>query len=225
VSTPSPGASGAATGAATASPSADTPAGTPARRPLTGVAQIDSADVAAQAKRAGLTTRGQPVEAWTWTDTNGRNLFLTTKLVRKTEGGAVRAATLYAYHAAGLDDRPRLLRTLQDPGTPDCPVEFALDFAPGSVAVADTDGDGYGEATVGYAALCAGDPSPRTVKLALVTEGTYFILRGRGLLASDPDLPAGVPYSGVTFRPNLPASRWPAGTYERTVALFRTLFR
>jgi hypothetical protein len=168
---------------------------------------------------------GHAVEAWSWNDANGRNIVLTTKTVGAREGTVVRSATLHVYQAAGLGDRPRMLLTpLRDPGTSPCELDFNLDFVPGSIQVADRDGDGYGEATVGWWSSCRGDPGPVRLKLALLTKGGYDILRGYGLLASM-QLPDGITVPPATFTPNVPRSRWPRGTYEATVALFRQLFR
>ncbi len=193
---------------------------------LSDVSQIDAAAARAQARQAGIPVVGKAVEAWTWKDRNGRNLLLTTRSVDKTEGEVVRAATLRVYHVGRLDTAPeQLLTPLRDSGEPGCDVEFALDFVPDSIAVTDTDRDGYGEASVGWASLCAGDPQPSRIKLALLTEKTYYILRGRGQRAADPPPPPGITFPKASFTPNLPASRWPEGTYEQTVALFRTLFR
>jgi hypothetical protein len=187
--------------------------------------RIDAGTAAAEVKKAGLPTSGDAVEAWSWNDANGRNVLLTTKSVDKREGTAVGAATLHVYQAAGLGNRPRmLLKPLRDPGTSPCELDFNLDFVPGSIQVADRDGDGYGEATVGWWASCRGDPGPVRVKLALLTKGSYYILRGDGLPASM-SLPAGVTVPPATFTPNVPKSRWPRGTYDATVALFGQLFR
>ena len=144
----------------------------------------------------------------------------------KTEAGVVRAATLHVYHVAGLDSRPKMMLTpLRDSGVAGCDVDFGLDFVPGSIRVSDTDGDGYGEATVGWWSLCAGDPEPERIKLALVTKGTYYILRGTGQRASEPPPPNGITFPKASFTPSLPAGTWPAGSYQTTVALFHTLFR
>lgn len=187
--------------------------------------RIDAKTAAAEVKTAGLPTSGTAVEAWSWSDANGRNVLLTTKSVDKREGTAVRAATLHLYQVAGLGNRPRmLLAPLRDPGTSPCELDFNLDFVPGSIQVADRDGDGYGEATVGWWASCRGDPGPVRLKLALLTKGTYYILRGYGLLASM-SLPAGITVPAATFTPNVPKSRWPPGTYDAAVALFGQLFR
>ncbi|HEX8581610.1 MAG TPA: hypothetical protein VF640_04745, partial [Acidimicrobiales bacterium] len=194
--------------------------------PLSDVAEVEAADARTQVRQAGFPVQGNGVEAWGWTDTNGRNLVLTTKSVEKTEAGVVRAATLHVYHVAGLDSRPRmLLKPLRDPGVPNCDVDFGLDFVPGSVQVSDTDGDGYGEATVGWWSLCAGDPEPERIKLALVTKGTYYILRGTGQRASEPPPPEGITFPKASFTPSLPAGKWPAGSYQKTVELFHTLFK
>ena len=207
-------------------PSRTAPPAAPRKVALSAVGEVDVADARAQVREARVPVQGKGVEAWGWTDTNGRNLLLTTKSVEKTEGGVVRAATLHVYHVAGPDSRPRsMLTPLRDSGVTDCDVEFLLDFVPGSIRVSATDGDGYGEATVGWSSLCAGDPSPQRIKLALVTKGTYYILRGTGQRATDPEPPEGITFPKASFTPNLPASKWPAGTYRATVDLFRTLFK
>ncbi len=223
VSAPVPPASAPAT---TPAPATSSSPAAPRKVALSDVTKVAAADARSQVRQAGVPVQGRGVEAWGWTDTNGRNLLLTTKSVQKTEGSIVRAATLHVYHVAGLDSTPRsMLTPLRDSGVPDCDVEFFLDFVPGSIKVSDTDRDGYGEATVGWSSLCAGDPSPQRIKLALVTKGTYFILRGTGQRATDPEPPGGITFPKASFTPNLPASKWPRGTYAETVELFRTVFK
>jgi hypothetical protein len=211
----------AAAGSASASPSASS---SPSAA-LADVARADPQAALTEYTKAGLRAAGNPVEAWTWTDANGRNLFLLTKTVEKREANVVRAATLHVYHATGLGKNPRTVLTLRDPGTAPCDLDFGLDFVPGSVKVTDTDGDGFAEATVGWWSMCRGDPGPERIKLALATKGTYYILRGTGLRASEPPLPKGIDVPSATFQPNVPESRWPRGTYAATAALFKQLFR
>jgi hypothetical protein len=221
---PTPGSPTAVASAGGASPSASSSAARDARP--ADVAQLQSRVAAAELLQAGLRTKGTPVDAWSWIDANGRNVLLTSKTVDRRDAGVVRAATLHVYHAAGLGGSARMLITpLRDPGTVPCDLDFNLDFVPGSIQVTDADGDGYAEATVGWWSSCRGDPGPERVKLALLTRGTYFILRGSGLVAAQPPLPAGVPVPPATFTPNLPEDRWPAGSYTSTVTLFRRLFR
>ena len=218
-----PAVSAGPTAAASARPGAG--ASSTAKVPLADVTRIDPWTALGELRKAGLKATGAGVEAWSWTDTNGRNLLLATKTVDKREGAVVRAATLHVYHAAGLGQAPRmLLPPLRDPGTAGCDVDFGLDFVPGSTRVTDTDGDGYGEATVGWWSVCRGDPGPERIKLALLTKDTYYILRGSGLRAGE-TLPAGITVPPATFKPNVPESRWPSGSYAATTALFAQLFR
>jgi hypothetical protein len=221
---PAPGSNATGASGGTAAPSASSSATRSSE--LADVAQLQSPAAAAELEQAGLRTKGTPVEACSWTDANGRNILLATKTVDRRDGAVVRAATLHVYHAAELGGSARMLLTpLRDPGTVPCDLDFNLDFVPGSIQVTDADRDGYGEATVGWWSSCRGDPGPERLKLALLTKGTYFILRGSGLVASQPPLPSGVPAPPATFAPNLPENRWPAGSYTSTVALFRRLFR
>jgi hypothetical protein len=186
--------------------------------------RIDASAAVAEVKRAGLHTTGNPVEAWTWTDADGRNVLLTTKSVQKREADVVRAATLHVYQAVGLGAHARMLLTpLRDPGTSPCDLDYHLDFVPGSIQVSDRDGDGYAEASVGWWSSCRGDPGPARVKLAVLTRGTYYILRGSGLPTSV-QLPAGITAPPATFTPNVRRGLWPRGTYRATTALFRQLF-
>jgi hypothetical protein len=212
--------------AATAASAGPSPSASPTpSTTLGGATRIDASAAAAEVKQAGLRTTGDPVEAWSWTDVNGRNVLLTTKSVQRREGDVVRAATLHVYQAVGLGERARMLLTpLRDPGTAPCDLDFNLEFVPGSIQVADRDGDGYAEASVGWWSSCRGDPGPVRLKLALLTKGTYYILRGTGLVASM-QLPSGITVPAATFTPNAPKARWPHGTYQATTALFRQLFR
>jgi hypothetical protein len=211
--------------AATATGTPSAPSQSPSTR-LADVRQLGATAATTEVLQAGLRTKGAPVEAWSWSDANGRNVLLTTKTVDRREGSVVRAATLHVYHAAGLGRSPRMLLTpLRDPGTVPCDLEFNLDFVPGSIQVTDADGDGYGEASVGWWSSCRGDPGPERIKLALVTKGTYSILRGSGLVAAQPSVPAGITVPPARFAPNVPEGRWPARSYPATVALFKRLFR
>ena len=56
-------------------------------------------------------------------------------------------------------------------------------------------------------------------------KATYSVwVRGYGLVA-DMRLPDGITVPPATFTPNTARSRWPDGTYDATVSLFRKLYR
>jgi hypothetical protein len=111
-------------------PSSASPAAGTTGKGFSAAAQVDPADAAAQLKRAGIATQGTPREAWGWTDANGRNLFVTTKTVTKTEGSVERAGLLHVSgytllapgpRAAGLAALALRLRRGVKP-TPDAPA-------------------------------------------------------------------------------------------------------
>jgi len=219
-STP-PTAPGSAPPSGKATPSTSPPASVP----VSGAAQADPAAAKAELKAGGVATAGTPQVAWTWTDTNGRNVLVLSKQVTKREGDVVREATLFVHHAAGRDGKYERLRVLTQPGVKDCDVDYGLDFVPGSVVIGDADSDGYGEATVGWWFSCRGDPGPYSIRLALVSKGERWILRGDGQRASDPALPNGITIPPATFKPSEPAAAWPKGSYDPTVILFKKLFK
>jgi hypothetical protein len=148
-----------------------------------------------------------------------------SKEVTEADGDVVREATLRVTHAAGQGDRLKVLRRLQDPGTRNCDVDYGLDFVPDSVRVSDRDGNGIGDASVAWWASCRGDPGPYTVKVAVVTNGLYYILRGEGQRRSDPPVPGGVDVPAATFKPAPSKAGWPRNMYQDAVAEFNELFR
>jgi len=198
---------------------------TRASAPVTGAAAADPAAAKAELRTGGVSVPGVAEQAWTWNDTNGRNILVLSKQVMKREGDAIRDATLFATFAAGREGSYDRLRRLTQPGTKDCDVDFGLDFVPGSVVIGDADSDGYAEATVGWWFSCRGDPGPYNLRLALLNKTEYWILRGEGQRASDPALPNGIIIPPATFKPSEPASAWPKGSYDSTVTLFKTLFK
>jgi hypothetical protein len=150
--------------------------------------------------------------------------MVATKKTDTASGGSVKSATVRIYQVAGLGAHARVLETLRDSGVVPCPLDYGVDYVLGSARVTDTDGDGYGEVTAGWWSVCRGDVGPKVVKMALLTKGTYYILRGQGLLATD-DAALSKIVPPATFKPNVPRSAWPPGTYDETVAQFKRVFR
>jgi hypothetical protein len=150
--------------------------------------------------------------------------MLATKTHDRRSDGVEVSETLRVYHVAGLGRRPRVLELLRDSGVVHCGLDYGVDYVRGSARVTDTDGDGYGEVTAGWWSVCRGDVGPKVVKLALITKGTYYILRGEGLLVSDDKVLFEI-VPPAWFKPNVPRSKWPAGTYDVAVAQFKRVFR
>jgi hypothetical protein len=223
---------GATSSATTPATSGSTPSPTPTA--LGSITTVTGEEASTVLTTAGLKVTGKPEDARSWIDANGRNvLLLTRQVTHRRPDGSTDGATLRVVHAAHVEGKAVVLRTLVDPGEVSdtkagtCEFEYGLDFAKGSVTVADSDGDGLGEASVGWWSQCRSDPGPRTLKLALLENGRYYILRGAGLLHADraalaPELAGLIPTA--TFTPDPIRSRWPKGSYDAVVGLFRTLY-
>jgi hypothetical protein len=221
--TASPQASAATTPETSASGSA-TPSATPTTPAVGDVRTLEVPKAAALVAASGVRVPGTIEGAWTWTDRNGGNLLVTTVAVnRRAADGSVRAETLRVSHLTGLDGVAGVARTMTDPLIQNCPdgSEVDLGFTPGSVQVEDLDGDGVAEVLVGWHAFCGTDVSAQTVKLALISDGRKFILRGKGY-------PGGNPVVGDTgsarFTPDPAASAWPAPYLDAATALFDRLY-
>jgi hypothetical protein len=175
---------------------------------------------------------GAPQGSWfEWTDANGTNA-LVLSVVRAPrdgvdDGGAPLtedASTLYATLLADKGSGYRTLRQLTDPGPDPCGFDLANDFTPQSVRLTDTDADGTGEVTVGWAYSCTSEVSPSTVKLALLEGGDKYILRGTGWPVPPPGVAELPPLPDPPFTPDPSASSWPAGAYDVAVDLYRSLY-
>jgi hypothetical protein len=149
---------------------------------------------------------GTVVEAWTWNDQNGKNLVATTREPRS--GGHV---TLRVIHVAQLEGEPKTLRVMEDPDLPrGCPGTAG--FTPRSLQVSDLDGNGVAEVAAGWAFRCTGDDQTQ-VRLALISDGAKYIVRGQGTLQK----------SG-SAEPEPAAKKWPDGFSGALGKLFRKLY-
>lgn len=196
----------------TASPTGEaSPSPSPEATAITDLEGIDQGRADGLLRQGGVNDAGEIHNAWTWTDRNGLNLLALTSTGR-------RQLVLKVTHLAHLDAQPSTLREMRDPQS--CRRQERLDagFAQGSVQVSDLDGDGIAEATVGWYASCD-DTQQATVKLALISNGDKYILRGQGFVGEPPP---GVP--AATFQPEPESSAWPATFYDTTVSVFHNVF-
>lgn len=226
-STPAP--SPEAPSAAASAPVAATTTGAPSAPVAVGdLAARPAAELPAAARDAAPGTVED--EWYEWTDANGTNALVLSVETAPRQGRAdgdsgrvieAEASTLYATLLAGTDGSYRTLRQLTDPGVDPCGEDLSNEFTDGTVQLTDSDGDGIGEITVGWAYACRGDVSPLTVKLALLEGKDKYILRGTGWdfeVPDDADLP---PLEEPLFTPEPEAADWPDGAYDSTASLYR----
>lgn len=225
------GTASSAAGSSTPSAAASRPSTGPSKPagPITGTRDADPGKAAAALASGKVAVTGDPVASWQWTDSAGRNILLMTRSKDAAPAG-FQAATLRVYHVVQTGSGYTVLRTLNDNGGGPCDLEFGLRFVLDTVTVADHDGDGRGEATVGWTSTCRGDVGPASLKLALLQGGQYFILRGEGLVKADRvNLDATNPsISGLIpkghFAPSPATSNWPRNSYQATVDIWNRIY-
>ncbi len=132
---------------------------------------------------AAAAHRGKVEGARRWTDRNGENLILLTRTDQVTtpnplEGGdPYRAREIYAYHYVREGAGYRLLWQTID-FVRECPLDLALDYAPGSLQVTDVDADGIAETSFVYRLACQGGVDPSDLKLILHEGAAKYAIRG-----------------------------------------------
>jgi hypothetical protein len=170
-------------------------------------AKVSSAAAVKDLKLAGE-NKGEVVGAWRWSDRNGRNLLATTR----ERSGANQ--TLRVIHVARLDKDPKSLRVMIDPGLPGCGNGAgAAAFTKNSVRVRDLDKNGVAEVLVGWFSRCGSASAESTVKLALLSNGDKYILRGEGVIGS-----------GGSQAPDPAAKSWPKPFLKTASAAFKDLY-
>jgi hypothetical protein len=198
---------------------ARTASGTPAAAPAAAAAdfggtapgdltKVGSVQAQELLRSVGQNGTGTVVEAWTWKDSNGSNLVATTRTVE-----AGQHQSLKVIHLASMEtDSPRTVRIMKDPNLPDCAAGGTAGFTKNSLLVRDLDGDGVAEVAAGWASRCQG-ARVSEVRLALISDGRKFIIRGQGVL--------GTGGSGV---PDPKAASWPDGYAPALRKLFTRLY-
>jgi hypothetical protein len=208
--TKSPAVTARATPSAAAQP-------TPSATQVAGLREISPADATGMLERADVHLSGAVQQAWAWTDTDGQNLLAAASRTEFRGESEAPRFTLEIAHVAGLDNRPRALRVMHDPDLPGrCEGEGAQSsagFTAGSVAVTDLDGDGITEVSIGWTARCGGPEQPTMAKLALLTNGRKFILRGSGVLGA-----------GGSMDPDPDTGEWPQAYLQQMTALYHHLY-
>jgi hypothetical protein len=175
-----------------------------------GLKRLTDGEAVELLRRAGETGGGSIVEAWSWTDANGRNLVVTST----TPAGGGRQ-TLRVTQIAQLDGSPKTLRVMRDPNLPDCHAGGTAEFTKNSMIIRDLNGDNIADVTVGWSSRCAGQSPTSRVRLALITNGDKYIIRGDGVI--------GHPGNGSAV-PAPQLSRWPASFRRTLTDLYHKLY-
>lgn len=140
--------------------------------------------------------KGKPVEAASWTDSNGDNLVIITEV----NGSANNE--LYGYHFIMDGNSGEELWKIQD-FVKDCEFDIRLDYVPESLSITDLDDDGIGESTFLYNMSCKSDVSPDDLKLMMHENENKYALRGYTYISS---VDAGGDYKVDASFNNAPAS-------------------
>jgi hypothetical protein len=175
-----------------------------------GLGKLSADEASSQLATAGLRA-GTVSSAWGWTDKNGRNLLLTST------SRAGRRSTLKVFHVARLGSDPTTLRVMTDPNLPRCSKARTgpAGFTSKALSIRDLDGDGRAEALVGWSSRCGAAGRSSDVRLALISNGKKWIIRGSGVI--------GMAGSG-TFRPDPKAGDWPEGYLTAATKVFRSVY-
>ncbi len=125
----------------------------------------------------------------TWTDGDGDHYALfSRKEVTKS-----RSSYLQVDVYGGKAGKLALVRSVKD-SVEDCEFDVTVQFIPGSVTVADVDGDHHSELMFAYVVGCRSDVSPDPMKLVVLEGNDKHILRGETRVqVSDKE------YAGGTF--------------------------
>jgi hypothetical protein len=182
----------------------------PGKEPA-GLKKLTDSEATALLQKAGETSAGTIVEAWSWKDDNGQNLVVTS--TTPARGGK---QTLRVTHVAKLDGNPKTLRVMRDPNLPaDCKGAGTASFTKNSLLVRDLNRDGTAEVTAGWSSRCGDKGTDSEVKLALITDGDKYIIRGNGVIGK-----AG---SGDTS-PDPRAAKWPKNYLKPLTKMFHQLY-
>jgi hypothetical protein len=176
-----------------------------------GLKRLGEADATALLRKAGQNAEGTIVDAWSWDDKNGHNLVVTSAATTKAGKQSLRVI-----HVSGLDGTPKTLRIMRDPNLPNpCSSTGTAGFAKDGLVIRDLDSNGIAEVMIGWSSRCGGKGTNSEVKLALITNGQKYIIRGQGVVGSK---------GSGDLAPAPKASTWPKSYYTSATQLFHKLY-
>ncbi len=136
---------------------------------------------------AEITVYGTFNEAWKWTDSLGKNIFVLfhetkndkrlNEFDEEAESGFVHTA-----HYLVKEGKYRTVRTSTD-DQKSCSFDLLCDFIPGSTTITDLDNNGFAEIKFQYTRACRSDVSPSGMTLVLRENGKNHMLNGTRWIA------------------------------------------
>lgn len=131
----------------------------------------------------GIAVKGDLLFAKAWTDKNGENVLIVSKVgpLDEAEEDVIdegdQYAELYGEQYIKTEDRYELLWDIYD-FERNCPFDLSLDIFPNSTTITDLDEDGVTETTLAYKLGCRSDVSPIEMKVLLLENDVKLGLRG-----------------------------------------------
>jgi hypothetical protein len=184
---------------------------------------LSAAAGASALRAAGISPYGEVRQAVRWTDRNGHNLLVATLRVDMARpDGTPIAATLRVVHLVHLESQPKTLRVLNDPSGPACDSDFLFDVTDDPSVAGDLDRDGYAEMSVAWSTSCLSEADRSRAKVALLSNGRKYILRGYGWPHGMPDGPGAWPEASIDEVE--PGGQWPPGFRRAAENLFIRLY-
>jgi hypothetical protein len=140
----------------------------------------------------GIYFKGHIVEALTWKDKNGQNIFILSSigpLVEESDEHESKATKEIFANQYTINDN--ILRKLWELSSLKrvCPMNVELEFIPNSTSITDLDGNGFTETTIAYKFACRSDVSLAEFTVLMHENFNEFGLHGHTLIR------AGKPYS------------------------------
>jgi len=133
---------------------------------------------------SGANYEGEAKEIINWTDKNGENYFIITKVEEYVSKKGTdqyendeRTSFLYAYHYIKNGNSIKLSRKITD-FVKACEFDIVLFYEKESIEVTDLDEDGIFEVSFIYKLSCTSDLSPFDMKLMLLEDGNKYPIRG-----------------------------------------------
>lgn len=131
-----------------------------------------------------LKFKGECIEAKNWSDINGENILLISRLGPYTapskaiNGALASNIELFAYQFLLAGSKPVLLWEFSD-SVKNCHVDMFMGLLPNSTIITDLNKNGLTETTIIYRKSCRGDVSPSDMSILIFEGKKLYRLKGQ----------------------------------------------